>query len=72
MPRSKAEKDPEAKENIHKLMDEFVDLTEDMTLAWERYYYEGKKKGAKETRKMALDVKKHLAKIRQAFTTLII
>jgi len=65
MAREHVERDP--REKVKDAIKESQDILDELTDQWDKFYYDGKKKGGKEARKASLKLKKKAAEIRQYF-----
>ena len=65
MAREHVDRDP--REKVKDAIRESQDILDDLTDQWDKFYYDGKKKGGKEARKASLALKKKAAEIRQYF-----
>lgn len=55
------------KEKIKGAIRDAQDILDDLTDEWDKFYYDGKKKGGKNARKSTLELKKKAAEIRAYF-----
>ena len=54
----------DVREKINKYVSEMTSLADQVSKDWDRYYYDGVKKGFKDARKGAMEVKRYAAMIR--------